>query len=97
MTGRVLDAAGEPIQGATVNLASTDAKLPYMKQTSTDKQGQYSFYHVIPCEYKISAQIRQLKGKNVNIFTTLMMSQNTQQIIYLEEGKSQVVDIRLTE
>jgi protocatechuate 3,4-dioxygenase beta subunit len=97
VTGRVLDVSGEPIQGATVNLASTDSKLPYMKQTSTDKKGQYSFNHVIPCEYKISAQIRQLKGKNVNIFKTLMLSQNTQQIVYLEEGKSLVVDIRLTE
>jgi hypothetical protein len=97
VSGRVLDAGGEPIQGATVNLASTDTQKPYMEQTSTDKNGQYVISHIIPGEYKISVQIRQLKGKTVNIFTTLMISQNTTQVVYLEEGKDEVVDLRLTE
>ncbi|MHC4942677.1 MAG: carboxypeptidase regulatory-like domain-containing protein [Planctomycetota bacterium] len=93
--GTVRDASGRPVPGATIVVTSTSA---YMKQTVTDKEGQYLVRHLTPGEYTVSCQLNRLKGRDLgNVFKRLMIAEKSKVSVFLEEGGEHKADIHLIE
>jgi hypothetical protein len=81
--GRILDADGNPVDGATVRLVSPSAPYTVYRDTRTDAQGAFSFAHVGPWRARVvadhdpdgvvsSAEIRVAAGETREI--TLVLS-----------------------
>jgi protocatechuate 3,4-dioxygenase beta subunit len=93
--GTVRDASGRPVPGATIVVTSSEA---YMKQTVTDKKGEYLVRHLTPGEYTVSCQLNRLKGKDLgNVFKRLMIAEKSKVSVFLEEGGEHKADIHLIE
>jgi protocatechuate 3,4-dioxygenase beta subunit len=82
--GVVRDPVGQPLARGFVQLVSTDASgLSF--QTRTDAQGQYSFEHVRPGSYKLSAT-RQPPGSSSDPFQAILEQQASEVAISVGDG-----------
>jgi protocatechuate 3,4-dioxygenase beta subunit len=57
ISGRVVDADGDPLAGATIQVVSEPARKggPWNSGASTNDRGEYRAYHVAPGQYRICA------------------------------------------
>jgi protocatechuate 3,4-dioxygenase beta subunit len=84
VTGVVRDQGGQPLARAFVQLVSTDASgLSF--QARTDASGQYTFNHVRPGSYKISAT-RQPPGSSADPFQAILEQQASELSISVADG-----------
>jgi protocatechuate 3,4-dioxygenase beta subunit len=62
ISGRVLDAAGKPVAGASVSLINESEDLT--RSTTANDQGRYSLDHIVPEQYIVSASSPLKKTAN---------------------------------
>jgi hypothetical protein len=95
LTGRVYDASGGPVPGATIVATHSTASI---RQVTTDKEGCYVFHHLTPGDYTVSCQVTRMNDQDIgNIFKQLLISEKSKVKIFLEEGRDHVADIHLIE
>jgi hypothetical protein len=81
--GKVTDAAGKPVEGATVRI---EAKSVTRKlEVKTNKKGEYIQIGVFPGEYKITAE---KDGKSVSVDARIGLGDPTQVDIQMVEQRA---------
>ena len=83
LDGTVLDASGNPIEGATVS--ATDESMGWSTEVSTDAQGHYVFPALRATIYTISAKANGFKGL-VRRQVSLMRPNNVTENLVLQPG-----------